>query len=262
MKKALIFFVLFFLAFLFYFPIYKESKIKKMCFYPSICVFNPDFGSVGSGVVVRSEDFGNYYYNVAITCEHILLDDNRLFPTGYRVKVPIFKKNKIINYNEYPCVIYEKNKEYDLAIVLFFTNYKMDCAEINFDSKLDVNDKILKVGYGLGDDLRIDHGNITSIDGKLNNSKNLYRMNAFSIFGDSGGPVFYNEKLIGITKGIRTAEDLPLFFISFATSIKNLKIWQKELNNIDFTYDKNKKLPLLPIYFLEFSYWNVKKEGS
>ena len=260
MKKIVLIFILIFLAFLFYFPIYQENTIKKKCLSSSICIFNSDVGSVGSGVVVRSDDFGDYYYNVAVTCEHIVLDDNRLLPSGYRVKIPIFKKNKIICYNEYPCIIYEKNKEYDLAIVLFFTNYKINCADFGFDSKLDINDKILKVGYGLGDDFRIDHGNITSIDGKLNGSRNLYRMNAFSIFGDSGGPVFYQNKLIGITKGIRTSENIPLFFISFATSIKNLKNWEKELNSIDFVYDNSKKLPLLPTYFLEFSQWKIKKE--
>lgn len=237
---------------------YNKDEIKIKCICPSVCIYNPDFGSTGSGVVVRSEKFDEYYYNVAITCEHIMGEDDRINSTGYIVKIPIFKQNKIINYDEYPCVIYEKNKEYDLAIVIFFSNQKLECADIDFNCKLDINDKILKVGYGLGDDLRMDHGIITSISGKLDENKNLYRMNAFSIFGDSGGPVFHNNKLIGITKGIRTIGQNPIFFMSFASSIKNLKIWQKELNNIEFAYDKSKKLPVIPAYFLDFSTWSLR----
>lgn len=230
-----------------------EDKLKTKCIYPSVCIENSNLGYLGSGVVVRSEKFDNFYYNVAITCCHIFNEDERINPLGYKVKIPIFKNSKIVFYDEYPCTIYEKNSDFDLAIIVFTSNQLLDCADIDFHSKLDLNDKITKIGFGLGDDLRIDHGNITSISGKLNQHKNLYRMNAFAIFGDSGGPVFYNNKLIAITSGIRSMGSECIYNISFATSIKNLKIWQKELNSIEFVYNKNKQMPVLPIYLLEFN---------
>lgn len=237
-----------------------ENKLKTRCIYPSICVYNPDSGSLGSGVVVRSElREEGFYYNIAITCYHLLLEDERLNPSGYKVKIPIFRNSKIEYYNEYPCLIYDKNIEYDLAIVIFMSNERMSCADIDFNSKLDLNDQVMKIGYGLGDDLRIDHGNITSICGKLNEHKNLYRMNAFAIFGDSGGPVFYKNKLIAITNGIRSVGPNCIFNISFASSINNLKNWQKELNSIEFVYNKKIDLPILPIYLLTF---DELKEGK
>jgi hypothetical protein len=258
MKKTIIILICLFFIVSFILINSLENKLKTKCIYPSICIYNPNLNSLGSGVVVRSERYENFYYNVAITCQHILNEDERINPIGYFVKIPIFRNSKIIYYNEYPCVIYERNKEYDLAIIVFLSNESMDCAEIDFNCNLDLDDKIMKIGYGLGDDLRIDHGNITSISGKLNEHKNLYRMNAFAIFGDSGGPVFYNYKLVGITNGIRSLGQNCLFNISFASSIKNLKNWQKELNNIEFVYNKNKELPSMPVYILEFNNWSIK----
>lgn len=250
------YFLLIFLVVPFYF-FYKTNVISNKCIYPTICVYN-DSGTTGSGVVTRSEKYEDFYYNVALTCSHLLAGDDRLNPTDYRVKIPIFKNSKVLYYQDYPCIIYEKNEEYDLAIIIFPSHKKLQCADINFNCKLNINDEIMKIGYGLGDDLRIDHGKITSVDGKLNGHKNLYRMSAFAIFGDSGGPVFHNYKLVGITQGVRSMGQIPIFDISFAGSIKNLKRWQLEVEDIEFSYDRTKNLPMAPIYFLEFNNWNLK----
>lgn len=238
----------------------KRNPIKIKCLYPSVCIVNKEIGSVGSGVIVRSENFGDCYYNVMITCEHIFQEDKRLFPIDYIVRIPVFRNSRILFYEEYPCLIFDSNEDYDLAIVLFFSNQKLECAEIDFDSNLEINDEILKIGYGLGDDLRLDYGNITSISCSLGKYKNLYRTNAFSIFGDSGGPVYYKYKLIGIMHGIRVVGQNPVFEMSFASSIKNLKYWNSELNNIDFVYDKSKKLPEFPILFLDYQSWRLEKK--
>jgi hypothetical protein len=255
-KRSLVVFLIFLLVCLL---LNKKDKISEKCLYPSVCIYN-DSGTVGSGVVTRSEKFENFYYNVALTCEHLLSEDKRINPTDYRIKIPVFKDSKVLYYQDYPCVIYDKNEDYDMAIVIFPSHEKLECVDIDFNCKLKINDKIMKVGYGLGDDLRIDYGNITSINGKLNEHKNLYRMNAFAIFGDSGGPVFYNYRLVGITHGVRSLGTIPVFDISFASSIKNLKRWQNEINNIEFVYDKSKKVPIHPIYFLEFNKWSIKSK--
>lgn len=254
MKKKLFIITLFCLFVIGLFEIIdlSENKLKSKCIFPSICIYNQELGSIASGVVVRSDSWNNFYYNVAVTCCHLLNEDDRLNPLGYKVKIPIFKNSKIEYYNEYKCIIYEKSEEYDLAIVIFLSNEKISCADMEFNPDINLNDKIMKIGYGLGDDLRIDNGNVTSISGKLNEHKNLLRMNAFAIFGDSGGPVFYKNKLIAITTGIRSVGPNCIFNISFASSINNLKAWNKEIDSIEFVYNKKIKTPILPIYMLEF----------
>lgn len=243
-----------------YVPINDKHKLKNKCLYPSVCVYNNLNKSIASGVIVRSDKREDYYYNVALACEHFLLDDNRLNPDSIRVKIPVFNKSKILFYQDYPCFIYEKNKHYDFAIIVFISPQKLKCAEFNFNSELEISDDIMKIGCGLGDDPRIDYGIITSLDGTLNEQKNLYRTNAFTIFGDSGGPVYHNYKLIGLTQGIRSVGTNPIFDISFVSPVDNFKSWEKEQPEIGFISDIEKNMPQLPIYFLEFDEWIVENK--
>ena len=239
--------------------IQNQKYLKNRCINSTICIYNEKKGVSGSGVIVRSEKINSLYYNVVITSAHLTSEDKRLNLSGYEVKIPIFEKSKILYYEKYPCFIYETNETCDLGVVIFSSSRRLECSNVNFCQNLEIDDKIMKIGYGLGDDLRIDRGDITSVCTSLNDKENLYRMNAFTIFGDSGGPVFYNYKLVGITCGIRSSGILNnIYNMSYARPINDLKNWKKELNNIEFAYDHSKKIPKIPIYFLEFNNWTIK----
>ena len=246
---------------LFSYLIYNQNQknLKNRCINSTVCIYNEKQGVSGSAVIVRSEKINSIYYNVAITSAHLTSDDKRLNLSGYEIKMPIFEKSKILYYEKRPCFIYEVNEECDLAIIIFSSFRRLECSDIDFFQNLEIDDRIMKIGYGLGDDLRIDRGDITSVCTSLNDKKNLYRMNAFTVFGDSGGPVFYNYRLVGITCGIRSSGLFNnIYNISYACPISDLKNWKEKLNNIEFAYDYSKKIPKIPIYFLEFGTWTTE----
>lgn len=77
----------------------------------------------------------------------------------------------------------------------------MPVADINVKEKLYIGNKVMKIGCGLGEEMRIDYGCITSLDSKI--MKGRWRTSIFCVPGDSGGPVFHKNKVVGIVQAIR-----------------------------------------------------------
>ena len=257
MKKYIVYFLAITTICFFYFLNKKSEDDLKNCMESCVCVFNPDLCSSGSGVIVRSIEQDGAFCNVVISSAHIFENDYRLHKSNYIIKLPVINKRKILFYQEKPCYIHSINAEQDLSILIFYTSEKIKCAKIDFDKKVDIDDEIMKMGYGLEDDLRIDYGNITQLNAKLYQYNNLYRTSAFAIFGDSGGPVYLDFKLIAITQGIKNYKGSPIYNISYICPIGSLKLWnQKE--DIDFCYE-NKELPKIPKYLIELKNWQYIK---
>ena len=72
------------------------------------------------------------------------------------------------------------------------------------------------------------------------------RVNAHTIFGDSGGPCYLgaNYKLVGITKAIRGFKDQFVFSHAYVCPIGWLKKWNTESqNSFLFVYDSTIPIP-------------------
>lgn len=76
----------------------------------------------------------------------------------------------------------------------------------------------MRIGHGLGQPARFDLGQITMLEETL-------CMNCTTVLGDSGGPMFRNNKLIGISQAISVAGDSPVFTIDWAIPIANDRSW-------------------------------------
>ncbi len=205
----------------------------------------------GSGVVVCSTKFSeNEYRNVAITCHHVVCRDVR-----FNVRVAKYKNWSFFDgYFNCPCRIYYTNEDKDLAIILFTSDHQLPVADFGFDEKLYIGSKIFHFGCGLGDEPRLDRGEITAFkDSRYRTSMNL-------IFGDSGGPVYHNYKLVGIANAIRTMNynygQLPVNFISFVVPINDIKTI--DINNaLAFIYNAKHGLPNLPFEILKMEEYEL-----
>jgi len=219
-----------------------NEKLHKECLYPTVMIQTST--GCGTGFVVRSEKVGKEYRNVILTCEHVVRDIK--FP---KVILPLYENwSSLVGVKTYESIIYFEDEDKDIAILLCLSKEKMPIAKLDFKSKLYIGSDILKIGCGLGDEPRIDFGQITSLK-SLFCPKGTFRANIYIIPGDSGGPVFFNYKVIGLSKAVRTlpkGQLLPKF--SYVVPISRIKTCG---DSCKFVYNKICDLPVLPYYALK-----------
>ena len=112
------------------------------------------------------------------------------------------------------------------------------------------------------DDARIDYGQITQTKtSKPEIFKDLIRTNAYSMIGDSGGPLCQTNdfKAIGVCRAIRKHKDQLMNHQSYFTDIKMLKKWNDELDNaLEPIYNEKRPLPVLPFIKMELQNYKYK----
>lgn len=234
-----------------------DKKLHTECLYPSIYIGRADgFGS-GSGVVVRSEKVdakSNLYKNVFITCAHIFSESTR----DYEVREYLYENwSQIKGINSFPATFVSFNNELDLGVGVFFSDHEMPVATLNFEPKVFIGNDLFRVGCGLGDEPRLDYGKLTAY---RKYPRSVFRTSVMTVPGDSGAPLFHENKVIGIVVSIRTFRNQPVFGISQAIPLETFKKWSESSgNSLDFAWDNTKEMPELQFRYLKFREYDVKK---
>jgi S1-C subfamily serine protease len=244
------------------YPTVKISYAKSKCDCEE-CKKTPG-KAVASGFIVRSEQtknttLGERFVNTVITAAHNV--ENVV--TAISVHHGIYDNwSTLTGFESYEATVYAVNKHMDLAILAFVTDKRLPCADVDMDSQPFFGTDVFKIGYGLGDDIRIDYGNITSVHTKQPEKlKGFLRSNCYTIFGDSGGPLFFRDgyKVMGVTSSIRGSDTLFLNNQSYFTPISWLKKWDDETEGlVSFIYKKDEKPPQILIYQLWLRDYEVK----
>jgi hypothetical protein len=234
-----------------------DAELHTKCLYPTIRISNKDVSQKSTGFIIRSEKIEKEYYNVAITCDHCVDDDETYF-----ADIHVYEENgtKFKDYERYPVIVYAQNSKLDLAVIVFRTPNKQPTVALDFDRKICIGNEVFHFGCGLGEEARYETGHVNSLKGKAgSHPTDLYRVSVFTIMGDSGGPVFYNKdrKVIGITQAIKATSfrGLPamLNHISMVIPIGTLKTWDTmENNNLRFLYTSKADLPRFPYAMLAY----------
>ena len=231
-----------------------HEALHKECLYPTVRVQSVNGRASGSGVIIKSKKIKeNQYINVVLTCAHVLSDN-----MDY-----IILQGKYKNWSEFlgyekpvACNMYYKNNSNDVGILLFLSEKELPTAKLGLKENIYIGNDVFKIGCG-GDLFvtppRMDKGIVTSIISLGNNSK-IIRTSAFTIPGDSGGPLYHDNKLVGLIRAIRLLNGKVLAYkISFAVSTDIIPVLDKETNNaLSFIYNDEYKPPVIPIYRLQF----------
>lgn len=247
--------------------VYSEEPDKTLhtqCLYPVVItepnpsIYSNYVGSSGSGFIVRSEKVNDNFHNVVLTCGHCMNGElHHFIRTSQYNNWSEFK-----GWNIHPAISYISSEKYDLGVVLFITQNQMPTVNLQFDENLYIGNTIFRVGCGGKSEPRLDYGKITSVDTPMEESSVL-RTSVYTVPGDSGGPLFKNYNVIGLSKGIAAGSGIfPTAYpgISFYIKIDDVKKWSADLNNtIDFIYDKEKPLPKMPFFQLNISNWQSDK---
>jgi len=258
------------------FSVEPDKKLHNMSLYPTVklsytkincncdeCKKSPG-QTVASGFIVNSSPYnGNLlskkYINSVVTAAHNVEN----VTTTISLYVANYDNwSTLKNFDTYEATVYATNNKMDLAVLVFVSDVKMPCAEMDTQSKPFFGSDVFKIGYGLGDDVRIDYGNITSVSTKQpENLKGFIRSNCYTIFGDSGGPLFYKDgyKVLGVTSSIRGSNTMFLNSQSYFTPISWIKTWDEELEgHISFIYKNNSTIPQTLVYNLWLRDFDVK----
>lgn len=227
-----------------------DKKLHSDCIYPTLMVTNSR-GSQGTGVIIRSDKIkDDLYHNVLLSCKHILPDQS----TKLEVHQIIYKDwSKALGTKTYPARIYAQNKIMDLSIILFSSKEQMPVATLNLNPNLYIGNEVYRVGCGHESESRLDYGKITSLSTNVNGIDDLVRTSIYTIKGDSGGPVYENYQVVGVTIAIFMADkDTKEAFnsISYFMPVSKLIEWDKELQGtIGFAY-KKEPLPVMDYFLL------------
>jgi len=216
-------------------------------------------GFVVKSVKIKEKTLENKFLNVVVTAAHTVENT----PNNLTTHVGNYSNwSSLEKFDSYSTMLYGINQNKDLAVIVFTSDKILPIVEIDFDSKLYFGTDIFKIGYGLGDDVRLDFGQITAIETKSPTKLQGYlRTNAYTIFGDSGGPLFSKEnyKVIGVTSSIRGSENIFLHKQSYFSPIIWLKNWDDESKgSLSFIYKEDKKIPETLIFQLWLREFDIK----
>lgn len=235
-----------------------NKKLHELSIYPTIMVMDQGSNTGGSGFITRSTKYGNKYRNAIITANHIVSGNGPYYAKIFKYK----NWSEIESEKILPMYVYAYKEQDDMAIGVFETDEKMPTVTIDFDHKLFIGSKVFHVGCGMMDDIRVDFGEITQPKTKIPKTfKDTIRTNAYSIVGDSGGPLFDSNsyKVIGLCKAVRSLKDQLLSHQSYYTDIKMLKIWNEEMDNsLASTYIEKEPFPVLPFVKMDLQKYKYK----
>jgi len=223
-----------------------DKVLHEKCLYPTVMIMNENPKGVGTGVIVKIIKKKDLYENYVFTCAHVMIPvpvpeappeatpppadvAPSVTPTNLVVKpakekyeinirVGIYENwSTLVGYKNYPAEVLFVDRDKDIGLVRFESQSENSVAELDKELKLYIGNDVLKVGCGLNEPFRIDSGKITSISRSIGNMiKDTYRVSSPTIMGDSGGPVYHENKLIGLSQAVRNAHASSPFPVSVA----------------------------------------------
>lgn len=173
------------------------KKLHLDILYPTIMVGTKK--SNGSGVIVYQKKEKGKFKVYVITAYHCVFGSLE----SKKVKVTYFKyKNwsKIIEEISKDATIVAYNKNYDLALLKFYSEKSLSYAKLNKESSdIFIFDKVYACGCGLGYCPIVTSGYISNINDYAN-EKNRWTVTSLITDGNSGCGIYLekNRKLIGI----------------------------------------------------------------
>jgi S1-C subfamily serine protease len=232
-----------------------DEILHNKCIYPTVLVAPHGMSAFGSGIIVKSVKVSDKKYNnVFLTCAHVCSSKD-----PYEVRLFKYENwSKIAKIESFDCELYGVNDKTDIAVGVFVTDVEMPVAQMDFNPKLFIGNEVFRIGCGLGDEPRLDYGKITSLNMPSSDGVPAYRTSVHTVPGDSGSPLFHENKVIGIVKSIRLWRGLPVFNISFAVPLDEFKKWSKDNDDsLDFIFaDKEiPKMPLMNLKLKEYDYF-------
>lgn len=230
-----------------------DKILHTKCLYPTVMVKSSR--TLGTGVVIRSDKFAEQEYrNVVISCGHVVNNQGR---DKHEIGVGMYENwSEFQGFEIYPAYVYWVDNSLDISVLLFISEKKLPVADLDFDAKIYIGTDCSRIGCGLNQQFRLDIGKITSVNIDISNTiTNIYRTSIPSVGGDSGGPLFVDNKVVGLMSAVQYTPGrfykFPVYHLSYCVPIRFFKETKSDNISMDFVIDKTKELPSLPFFTLQ-----------
>lgn len=223
----------------------QNIQLEEKCISPCVKVISNGNKSLGSGVIVKSYLMkDNKYSNIILSCCHVT--------NGKNILIELCNE-KCSKY--YATAIFE-NEKYDFSIIQFYSEEKQKIAELDITSKLFIGDDLVSVGFGLSEKPKVGWGKVTTNSQTEESFKGNYFTNIPLVMGDSGGPIYKNNKLVALSQAIRVLKwqnsIVPVPVVSVIIPLIKIKDINKEQKNkLDFILDEKVSPPMFPHLILQ-----------
>lgn len=170
-----------------------KPSLEK-CLYPVVLVESIKSKSTGTGFIVKSQKVNEKYINLCLSCSHILDSDDIAISTSDYKKPFSFK-----SFKKYNGLVINKDKKFDISIISFLSDYKYSEVEIDMEYKPELRDSVFTIAHGMADPARYSEGIVSSVD----DDKKEISTSVGMLLGDSGGPLFHQNKVVGIANAMK-----------------------------------------------------------
>ena len=207
-----------------------SQDYTKNCLEPVIMLQNDSKDMTGSAVIIdcRPLEDGNYL-NILFTCDHVLNANMNAITMKYDQGFVDEDKNFVIQ------PIY-RNEPKDLAIAIFISEKFMPTASTDMENMPKIKDHVFAIGCGMGEPPRFTEGVVTNL-GSKKQPYDTIQTNIYIVPGDSGSPLYYKNKIIGITSAIRSYTHAGKTYAANGISIfKPIKIFKTILESDRFKF--------------------------
>lgn len=212
-----------------------SQDVKKTCYDSVILIQSIDKSATGSAVVVQSRKIdANLYLNTVFSAEHIFAKP--------MLAVPLKYDDGFVEQLE-PIALQAiyKNADTDLAIASFVSSTELVCAELDFTTIPQPRNKVFLIGCGLGEPLRYSEGLVTGLGPKKTKYEYI-QTSIYTVPGDSGSPVFLNQKVIAITSSIRSFQsENTIMAANEIATCKPIKLYEPILKSDKYSFVSNEK---------------------
>lgn len=222
------------------------DEIHKNCYDSVALVQAVDKSANGTAVIVQSKKIdSDLYMNTVFSAEHIFAKPMCL--------VPLIRDEGFVETEESLALqIIYKNSDTDLALASFLSAREFPVADLDFKTVPKMRDKVFLIGCGLGQPMRYSEGLVTGLGPNKKKYENI-QTSIYTVPGDSGSPVYLNQKVIAITSSIRSFQsDGHVMAANEIALCKPIKLYENVLytEKYNFILDQKKPLPKIMIDWL------------
>ena len=172
---------------------FTKPSLEK-CLYPVVLVESIKSKSTGTGFIVKSKKVNNKYVNICLSCSHIL-DSNDITISTSDYKKPFSFKS----FQKYNGLVISKDEKFDISLISFLSDNKYNEVEIDMEYKPELRDSVFTIAHGMADPARYSEGIVSSVD----DDKKEISTSVGMLLGDSGGPLFHQNKVVGIANAMK-----------------------------------------------------------